>query len=110
MPLTSRNVLVELVARAGIEPATFRFSVGRPNSTTYLPSWVRVNWSTGLTAVGVGRLDGRRTVVNRGFDSPKAPSCPPSRGGEAFLAGTHCSRSRSAVPHSLLATKYGFGP
>src|ERR1700730_18809389 len=28
MPLTSPNVLVELVARAGIEPATFRFSGG----------------------------------------------------------------------------------
>jgi hypothetical protein len=27
MPLTSRNILVEMVARAGIEPATFRFSV-----------------------------------------------------------------------------------
>ena len=25
MPLTSRNMLVEMVARAGIEPATFRF-------------------------------------------------------------------------------------
>ena len=29
MPLTSRNILVEMVARAGIEPATFRFSDGR---------------------------------------------------------------------------------
>jgi hypothetical protein len=28
MPLTSRNVLVELVARGGIEPPTFRFSGG----------------------------------------------------------------------------------
>ena len=28
MPLSSRNILVEMVARAGIEPATFRFSGG----------------------------------------------------------------------------------
>jgi hypothetical protein len=28
IPLTSRNILVEMVARAGIEPATFRFSGG----------------------------------------------------------------------------------
>jgi hypothetical protein len=28
-PMTSRNMLMELVARAGIEPATFRFSGGR---------------------------------------------------------------------------------
>ena len=36
MPLTSRNVLVELVARAGIEPATFRFSGGRSYQLSYL--------------------------------------------------------------------------
>jgi hypothetical protein len=29
MPLTSRNILVETVARGGIEPPTFRFSGGR---------------------------------------------------------------------------------
>ena len=29
IPLTSRNILVEMVARAGIEPATFRFSGGQ---------------------------------------------------------------------------------
>ena len=28
MPLTSLNILVDMVARAGIEPATFRFSDG----------------------------------------------------------------------------------
>ena len=28
MPFTSQKVLVEMVARAGIEPATFRFSDG----------------------------------------------------------------------------------
>jgi hypothetical protein len=26
MPLTSRNILVEMVVRGGIEPPTFRFS------------------------------------------------------------------------------------
>jgi hypothetical protein len=36
MPLTSRNVLVEMVARAGIEPATFRFSGGRSYQLSYL--------------------------------------------------------------------------
>jgi hypothetical protein len=33
MPLTSRNILVELVARGGIEPPTFRFSGGVPAYT-----------------------------------------------------------------------------
>ena len=36
MPLTSRNILVEMVARAGIEPATFRFSGGRSYQLSYL--------------------------------------------------------------------------
>ena len=36
MPLTSRNILVEMVARAGIEPATFRFSGGRSYRLSYL--------------------------------------------------------------------------
>ena len=36
MPLTSRNVLVELVARGGIEPPTFRFSGGRSYRLSYL--------------------------------------------------------------------------
>jgi hypothetical protein len=34
MPLTSRNILVEMVARAGIEPATFRFSDGSDCGTS----------------------------------------------------------------------------
>ena len=36
MLLTSRNILVEMVARAGIEPATFRFSGGRSYQLSYL--------------------------------------------------------------------------
>ena len=36
IPLTSRNILVEMVARAGIEPATFRFSGGRSYQLSYL--------------------------------------------------------------------------
>ena len=36
MPLTSRNIPVEMVARAGIEPATFRFSGGRSYQLSYL--------------------------------------------------------------------------
>ena len=36
MPFTSQKVLVEMVARAGIEPATFRFSGGRSYQLSYL--------------------------------------------------------------------------
>ena len=37
IPLTSRNILVEMVARGGIEPPTFRFSVGRRASKGSTP-------------------------------------------------------------------------
>ncbi len=47
MSLTSRNILVEMVARAGIEPATFRFSGGRSYQLSYLAGRHRVPRRTG---------------------------------------------------------------
>ncbi len=66
MPLTSRNMLVEMVARAGIEPATFRFSDGSHCGTS---SFILVRPDKLDPRVVVEPVVPRLTADNRRIDS-----------------------------------------
>ena len=66
MPLTSRNILVEMVARAGIEPATFRFSDGSHCGTS---SFILVRPDKLDPRVVVEPVVPRLTADNRRIDS-----------------------------------------
>ena len=91
MPLTSRNILVEMVARAGIEPATFRFSGGRSYQLSYLagrhPCQTQVPRQTLATLTGLepatSAVTGRRANQLR---------------HRALLLRTPCVRRAAAYP------------
>jgi hypothetical protein len=122
MPLTSRNVLVELVARGGIEPPTFRFSVTHftAGQTADLTKRTTASAMLHLCQRGGGRGGcsahrrcsvrggtGRRPL---GWHWPAACQSPPPPGGRCTASNQSRAAGRVISTTATIRTRVANSP